>query len=151
MPGLFSTAFVRFAVHASANAFDRHVQLAHRRTSWFVTFADSFVFWHGFRGFKSSYWLFVVRGWVFAIGLRCWSAQAQRRISLWSIYNSEKLRISFFCSKTGRSCIIPPTMKRADTIRVDPQVCYDWRKSSKRCIRSCLLVASEWFPLLASL
>ena len=29
MPGLFSTAFVRCVVHASSNAFDRHVRLAH--------------------------------------------------------------------------------------------------------------------------
>ena len=55
---------------------------------------------------------------------------------------AKKWESFFFCSKTDRSCIIPLAMKRADNITVDPQVCYDWRKSSKRCVRSRLLVPS---------
>jgi len=38
---------------------------------------------------------------------------------------SEKLRVAFPCSKTGRSCIIPLTMKWSDHITVDPQIRYD--------------------------
>ncbi len=38
---------------------------------------------------------------------------------------SEKLRVAFSCSKTGRSCIMPLTMKWPDHITVDPQVRYD--------------------------